>query len=452
MMLNRFLYTSYRLFFIFRQWRHRHITRTGALIISIIILSGLFGFNIFRTTLYQVFSLASVMTIISLIFSIVPFRSQIKIKRLLPDLTSVCDPVVYEIELTNLSKKHLKGLVLFEDIKDPRPDFKTLTTLKEPYEKDRNAWDKRTLYYRWSWLIQKNKKASFSFIKLPDLPPDEPVRIKVKTIPQHRGYLYFTGATLARPDIFGLFNRIYQVKKAQKLLILPRRYALKPPLLFSSRQYHPGGINLVSAIGNSNEFMALRKYRPGDPLKNIHWRTFAKTQELVIKEFEDEFFVRHALILDTFLPDENEFVFEQAISIASSYIHTLQTHESILDLMFVGNQLYSFSSGRGLSHTERMLEIMASVQPCKHKQIQDLIPLIKTRIKQLSGSICIFLAWSDDHQKMVQLFEQTGIPLFIILVTDDPHSMRQIIPAQTHDHIQIKIVNSNQIESELGEA
>ena len=46
--------------------------------------------------------------------------------------------------------------------------------------------------------------------------------------------------------------------------------------------------------------MSLRDYRPGDPLQRIHWKSFARTGDPVVREYQDEFFERHALILDTF--------------------------------------------------------------------------------------------------------------------------------------------------------
>ena len=451
-MLVQFLYKSYFLFFDLSLWRNRHFTPAGAMVITAIILSGILGFNVFRTLLYQVMALGCSLAILSLVLCFFPFKIKIKVDRILPDFVTVDESMVYEIELINLSKKIQKGLILYENLKDPRPSLKELLTQKEPYETHRNAWDKKTLYYRWLWLIKKTKKIQFPPIRLPDLPVGETIRIKIRSIPYHLGHIYFNSLTFARSDAMGLFNRLCHVKKKQKLLVLPKRYQLAAPNLHSTRQYHPGGISLASSIGNSNEFMSLRQYRPGDPLKNIHWRTFAKTNELVIKEFEDEYFVCHALILDTFLNSENENLFEQAVSIASSYIYSMQTHESILDLMFVGNHIYSFSSGRGLSHSEKMLEIMACVQPSTDKSILDLIPVLKANIQQFSGSICIFLDWTKAHQKIVQLFEQAMVPVFIIIMTEDQLKMQETILNETGAANGMKIVQPDKVAQTLGQS
>ena len=449
-MRARFLYKSYGLFYTFGLWRKRHFTPAGMMMVAAIVLSGILGFNILKTNLYQVLSFSFSALAVSMMLSLLPFKFKVMVNRILPEYITMGDKVVYEIEITNLSTKTQKGLTLYEDIHDPRPSFETLLSKKEPFEHLRNAWDRKTLYYRWLWLIQKNRKARFNSVELPDLPAGETIRVSLKIVPHYRGYIHFSGCTFARPDAIGLFNRLLKVKKVQKMLVMPKLYQLETPDLMSTRQYHPGGICLASSIGNSDEFMSLRQYRPGDPLRNIHWRTFAKTNELVIKEFEDEYFVRHALILDTFLSSGNETLFEAAVSIASSYIASMQTYESILDLMFVGNLIYSFSSGRGLAYSEKMFEILACVEPCENKTVFELVPALQSNIKKFSGSICIFLGWQEGHKKIYQIFEKALIPVFIVVLAEDKLKMEEKISRDTQSMACIKVVESDQIQQELG--
>jgi len=454
-MLARFLYKSYGFFYTLRLWRKRHVTSAGIMMVWAVFLSGLLGFNILKTNLYQVMALSFSIMCVSILLSLVPFKLKIKINRILPDYASIGDKLNYELEITNLSSKTWKGLFLYENIHDPRPSFENLLSKREPFEHTRNIWDKKTLYYRWQWLLHKNMKAFFFPVKLPDLPPGESIRVTAQLIPNYRGHINFSGCTIARTDIIGLFNRLVNINKSQKLLVLPKQYMLETPELQSTRQYHPGGINFASSIGNCDEFMSLRQYRPGDPLRNIHWRSFAKTNDLVIKEFEDEHFVRHALIFDTFLKSilnsGSEMFFEAAVSTAASYISSVEGHESILDLMFVGNQVFSFSSGRGLAQSDKMLEIMACVEPCENKTILELLPVLKSNIKKFSGSICIFLGWEQGHKNIYQLFKQALIPIFIIVLAQDKLKMEKTVfqdMDNSSDHI--KVIQYNHIQQELG--
>ena len=153
------------------------------------------------------------------------------------------------------------------------------------------------------------------------------------------GILRFTGVTLARPDPLGLFRAFSRIAAPQTVLILPKRYPLPPIALPGTMKYQEGGVALAANVGRSEEFVALREYRRGDPLRHIHWRSWAKAGRPIVKEFEDEFFVRHALVLDTFTDEPHSEMLEEAVSVAASFACTVLTQESLLDLLFVGSRI-----------------------------------------------------------------------------------------------------------------
>src|SRR5439155_18778234 len=199
---------------------------------------------------------------------------------------------------------------------------------------------------------------------VPAVPAKQEIEVRAELTPLRRGVLRFNGVTLARPDPLGLFRAFTTIPSPQSTLVLPKRYPLPPIALPGTMKYQAGGIALASNVGQSDEFVALRDYRHGDPLRHIHWRSWAKTGKPVVREFEDEFFVRHALVLDTFSENPYSEIFEEAVSVAASFACAIQTQESLLDLLFVGPQSYCCTACRGLAHTDQMLEILASVRAC----------------------------------------------------------------------------------------
>ena len=42
-------------------------------------------------------------------------------------------------------------------------------------------------------------------------------------------------------------------------------------------RYEGWRVALASSVGQSDEFVALRDYRRGDPLRHIHWKSVSKT-------------------------------------------------------------------------------------------------------------------------------------------------------------------------------
>jgi len=169
-------------------------------------------------------------------------------------------------------------------------------------------------------------------------------------------------------------------------------------------------------VGDSEEFVSLRDYRAGDPMRRIHWKSWARVGRPVVKEYLDEFFVRHALILDTFTSHLGDPVFEEAVSVAASVAVSMQTQESLLDLMFVGPEAYCFTAGRGLAHTEQLLEVLACVAPCLDKPFRSLQHAVIDRLDSLSGCVCVLLGWDDARQELVRQLEALGTPTRVLVV------------------------------------
>lgn len=387
-----------------------------------------------QTLAYQVFAFFLALLALSLGSSLF-FRDNLRARRKLPRFGTAGEPLTYRVVLENHTPKEQKGLILMENLQDPRPGLKEYLTGPEPVDKDRNFLKRTIGYHRWHRLISAKSKARIQEQALPKLPPGREREVRVDIIPSRRGYLRFMGLTIGRPDPFNLFKAFRRVPLPDTLLILPRRYPLSGLELPGSRRYQPGGVALASGVGDSEEFLSMRDYRPGDPLRRIHWKSWAKVGVPIVKEFQDEFFVRHALILDTFQETGPDDVFEEAVSVAASFVCTVQTRESLLDLMFVGTEAYCFTSGRGIGGMDRMLEILASVRTCTDQPFSQLPPLVFRRAGLLSGSICIFLSWNQERMDFVDHLKSIGIPLMVLVVTpgkaagpidpgpmaDDPH-------------------------------
>jgi len=135
-----------------------------------------------------------------------------------------------------------------------------------------------------------------------------------------------------------------------------------------------------------------------------------------VREFEDEYFPRYALALDTFAPQASEEVFEEAVSVAASFVCTLDTKESLLDLLFVGPQAYCFTSGRGIAQPQRLLEVLAAVQPCERQTFAELDLLVRSRIRDVSACICILLDWDEPRQQCVRRLRGMGTELLVLVV------------------------------------
>ena len=416
-MIRRLLYRSFRLAYHLKRWVFGRFTRAGLLLLAGTVSSALYGLDTNRTVAYQAFALLFFLLALAVVSSRF-FRGRFTALRTLPRFGTVGRPISYRLKIDNLSSKTEDGLLVIEDLEESLPTLEEFLATRAPGEDRRNRIDRAIGYHRWLWMLSKRRRAKSEESTLPSLPPGGRAELVLDILPSRRGSLSLNRLTIARPDPFGLYKSLTTVSARQSVLVLPRRYAVPPVQLPGVRKHQPGGVALASSVGESDEFVSLRDYRPGDPLRRIHWKSWAKTGRPIVKEYEDEFFVRHALVLDTFHQAPDSDIFEEAVCVAASFAWTVQSQDSLLDLMFVGPEAYCFTSGRGLAHVDRMLEILASVEVCRDKPFRSLLPLVLERASLLSACICVFLSWDDERKELVGMLKGLGLPLKVLVVAD----------------------------------
>lgn len=415
-MLRRFFYRQFRLASRLQWSLGRRLTPAGRLVTGALLAALVFGPNTRLTVGYQAFTLLFALLAVGAACALVRPRA-LAVRRRLPRYATAGEPLTYHLRVESSAARRVVGVSILEDLEDPRPAFEVFAATPEPEEAHRNWFDRMIAWNRWVWLVGLNRRLRVPEQPVADVPARGAVEVRVEATAGGRGHVHFRGVTLARTDPLGLVRALRRVPVRDTLLVLPRRYPLPPLTLPGARRYQPGGIALASSVGDSEEFMSLREYRPGDPLKRIHWRSSARAGRPVVREYQDEFFVRHALVLDTFLPVAASEVFEEAVSVAASFAAGVRTQDSLLDLMFVGPEAYVFTAGRGVGQLERMLEVLAEVRPCVDRPFGALHRLVAGRHHALSGAICVLVAWDDARRALLRHLHAVGVPVLALLVT-----------------------------------
>ncbi|HEV8308824.1 MAG TPA: DUF58 domain-containing protein [Methylomirabilota bacterium] len=415
-MLRHSLYATFR-FLSSADFRiRRRFTKAGLLLLGSLAAAAVIGLDTNQTMAYQAFALLLALLAISVASSVV-FRPRLAVRRILPRYGTAGVPLAYRVVVDNRGDRRLTGLVLIENLVDPRPSYEAFSDTPDEIEDADNWFDRVVGYPRWQSLIARSRGATMDEQALPPLPPGGEIEVRVELTPLRRGPLRFVGATVARPDPFGLFRALHTIPLSQSVLVLPRRYPVPDLRLPGSRKYQQGGVALAASVGDSEEFVSLRDYRPADPLRRIHWKSWARVGKPVVREYQDEFFVRHALVLDTFTKIEGTEVFEAAVSVAASVACSIRSEDALLDLMFVGPEAYCFTVGRGVAHTERMLEVLAAVRSCRDRPFAALHRLVIERYAVLSGAVCVLLGWDEARQRFVDHLDALGVPKLVLVVT-----------------------------------
>jgi uncharacterized protein (DUF58 family) len=409
----KLLYHGFRLFAAMRNWVLRRFSPAGLGLLTALAIVLPLSFDAENNVAYQALCLLLALLLVALGFGWW-LRGRFEIERMLPRFCTVGAPIRYRVSVRNQTPQPQAGLTFIETLADVRPSLAQWIGFQRAEEKRLRKipiWRRHTR--------NPFRMARVSEVEIPPLPAHQAAEVQVQLTPLRRGLIRFHSATIARTDPLGLFRALKKRPLPQTMLALPKRYFIPPVALPGAMKYQQGGVALASSVGQSDEFVSLRDYRRGDPYRHIHWRSWAKTGKPIVKEYEDEFFVRHALVLDTFCSDPYSEVFEEAVSLAASFACTVQTQESLLDLLFAGTEAYCMTAGRGLAQSDHLLEVLASVQANQHHdQFGALEELVLNHAARVSGCICVLIDWDAARQELVRKLRLLGTPLLVLLVVE----------------------------------
>jgi uncharacterized protein (DUF58 family) len=160
---------------------------------------------------------------------------------------------------------------------------------------------------------------------------------------------------------FGLTKGRSLETSGTRFLVLPRIARVVRLSIPESRSDEKNGATLASRTGESMELLGVRPYRPGDPIRLLHARSWARTGLPIVREYQEELFRRVGVLVDVDASDEGRA--EAAISLGAGVVSHLARGASIVDLFVAGEQVQELTFGRNLGFLEQALEVLACLVP-----------------------------------------------------------------------------------------
>ena len=176
-----------------------------------------------------------------------------------------------------------------------------------------NAGPKRLLPTRMELPVGEST-AEFSVPQLPAGGQHE----ELFAVPTERRAVIDAGPAISvRGDQLGLLRRTVKWTEALELFVHPVTVRLAPSVAGLVRDLE--GQVSKKITDHDISFHALRAYVPGDDRRYVHWRTSARTGQLMVRQFEEtrrsQLTIIHS-VLNTYYADEEEF--ELAVSVTAS--------------------------------------------------------------------------------------------------------------------------------------
>jgi uncharacterized protein (DUF58 family) len=155
-------------------------------------------------------------------------------------------------------------------------------------------------------------------------------------IPTRRRGRYRVGPlALAATDPFGVARRATPTAADSEVLVRPRVHDIVAPVAVGSHVTGESDVPAARAVASDlgDEFLTLRTYEIGDDLRRVHWRSTARTGELMIRQNEARWRSRAAVVLDVHPDGHDAESFEVAVEATASIVARLvrlQRHAEVV--------------------------------------------------------------------------------------------------------------------------
>ena len=166
------------------------------------------------------------------------------------------------------------------------------------------------------------------------------------------------------------------------------------------------GLHKSPFHGFSVEFAEYRQYMPGDPIKNIDWKVYGKTDRYYIKEFEEETNLKAHLLLDisTSMNYGSGKVtkLSYAMDLAAAFTYLMIKQQDAVGLLTFGSTTRSYLPPRAKpSHMNDIFRTLAQVVPEEQTNISAVLHELAERIKR-RGLIVLFSDLYDEPEMVLK--------------------------------------------------
>ncbi|MCY9100966.1 DUF58 domain-containing protein [Bacillus inaquosorum] len=169
-----------------------------------------------------------------------------------------------------------------------------------------------------------------------------------------RGEHHFHAVRVRTGDVLGLIEKTAFYELEDTLFVYPSFQRLPYQV---NEMHQEDGVSGSSPIHQHHSAVAasVRNYQPGDRFAALDWKTSARRNQLMTKEFEPSRSKNLFLLMDRFSSE----AFEEVVSVTASILHSVLKNGAGAGLASVGKEKNIFPIQEGEQHFKHMLRHLA---------------------------------------------------------------------------------------------
>ena len=251
------------------------------------------------------------------------------------------------------------------------------------------------------------------------IPPRRSRNWMVTTRLRRRGLFDWGPLRLAAVDPFGLFRKVREVGGQQQILVYPEVVDLPhfqaPPANLPGEGRFRKRTHYVTPNASG-----VREYAPGDAFNRIHWRSTARTGELMVKTFELDPASDIWVVLDlerrVNVGKEEESTEEYGVRVAASVARHYLVDNRPVGLIMFGRDLRVLEAERGGQQLTRVLETLATAKAVGDAPLGNLLMEEQRRFGRHTTLVVVTSATDDHWLTAIQSLTQRGVRAAVVLM------------------------------------
>lgn len=247
--------------------------------------------------------------------------------------------------------------------------------------------------------------------------------VNFKLTARRRGHYSVGPIRINLGDPFGLFGGQRDFNSHVRITVYPRVHHIEGLPVPLSQPFGPVRTRERAFEDPSNQ-AEIRKYRPGDNPRHIHWKTTARMNEFMLREYELNATTQMLLFPDLYAGaqvgsplDGERSTEEAAVEIAASMAGLALRRKLDVGLVCHAQERFVVSAGRGQRAFTEILEVLARVEAEGHLPIEQVLEREAAHLSNRSTLVVItplltarladvLIRLRSNHQVMLMLLER----------------------------------------------
>ena len=173
-------------------------------------------------------------------------------------------------------------------------------------------------------------------------------------------------------------------------------------LQFMARQVVEGvitGQHKSPHRGFSVEYSEHREYTPGDELRHLDWKAYARSDRHYIKLYEQETNLRATLVIDTSSSMKFAGKIDYARHLSACLAYLLATQQDLAGLVAIDESIqFEIPPGSSPSHLDRLFKALESLDVGKGTELSQHLHTLAERLPRRSLVILVSDLWVEPEE------------------------------------------------------